>query len=84
METTTQSTSPVVRPSCGQLVHVAFGPGHRIGGKVVAVDDDSIDVLAYMAWEDDTETDYDEFDPEALFTLFDVEQADARCVVTVL
>ena len=82
METTT--TDRVVHPEPGDLVHIAFGPDHRAGGKVIAAGAGSFDVEKYVEWVEDEQTDYDDGDPAALCTLFDVEQADARCVVTVL
>ncbi len=84
METTTNTT--LVRPEVGELVHVSHGRHHRLGGKVVAVEPGSFDVLKYTEWDDDagTEIDYADDDPAALSTLYDVEQIDATCIVTVL
>lgn len=85
METTiTQRPDTLVRPLVGQLVHIQFAPGHRCGGKVVEVDDDSFDVLKYTEWTDDVEVEFGEDDPGALFTLYDVEQSDPVLIVTVL
>lgn len=78
METTTaQSTGPIVRPEIAARVSVTF-PGsdlrdtETIAGLVVRADGDSFDVLPDCGMFRDA------------WTLFDTEQADARCVVTVL
>jgi hypothetical protein len=82
--TTTTKSATLVRPVVGDLVHIAYSPDHRAGGKVTAVDAGSFDVEKYVEWVEDEQTDYDDGDPDALATLYDVEQADTRCVVTVL
>ena len=88
METTTNTTTDtLVRPELGQLVHITFDRHHRIGGKVVAVDGDSFDVEKYYEWPalgQDDEIEFTDGDPAALFTLYDVEQAQPGLVVTVL
>jgi len=75
MTTTELSTRPIVRPQLAARVRVEF-PGNdwhdidTIVGQVVRSDGNSFDVAPDSG--------------EAAWTLFDTEQADARCVVTVL
>jgi hypothetical protein len=64
------TTHPIVRPAERARVRVQFPNGETTEGAVLAHYDDGFDIFDSYSGED--------------WTLFDVEQADARCVVTVL
>jgi hypothetical protein len=82
METTTTSQSaPIVRPEIGQRVEVTYGADQVIVGVVIDSDADSI----LLRKETETDNGFELWVPaDEAWTLFDVEQADALCVVTVL
>jgi hypothetical protein len=64
------TTKPIVRPTTGTRIRVQFPDGDTSQGAVGVHYDDAFDIR-------------DSFSGE-VWSLFDVEQADARCVVTVL
>lgn len=82
METTTQSTSPIVIPEIGQVVKVQYGADHVIVGRVVDVDHDS--TLIRKNFEIDGDGAAPVFPEDEAWSLFHVEQADALCTVAVL
>lgn len=64
------TTKPIVRPAKYARVRVTFPDGDTAQGAVATHYEDGFDIVDSFSGED--------------WTLFDVEQADARCVVTVL
>lgn len=79
METT---TSPIVRPAIDDFVQVVLPRGLTIFGVVTLTDDDSVTIRKVAEWDGDVPVQLDDADGPDLWTLFDVEQADAHCVVT--
>lgn len=85
METTTKPATSV-HPARHDRVRVSFGD-HLIIGRVILVHEGAVDVIVeeeYLPGEDENSATVDPVLGSGVFTLFDVEQADARCVVTVL
>lgn len=80
METTT--THAIVRPAVEEFVQVELPGGLTIFGVVTDTDGDSVTMRKVAEWDGDTPVQLDDADGPDLWTLFDVEQADARCIVT--
>lgn len=79
METTTR---PIVHPAVREFVQVDLPRGLTIFGVVTETDGDSVTMRKVAEWDGATPVELDDADGPDLWTLFDVEQADARCVVT--